>query len=379
MQHVSSRRGAGGGRLAAGVVICLLALAHSSWAAVAAREVFTVADVAVDVTAENAAVARETALAEGEQAAFRRLLERLTLRSDHSRLPAVGRGQVAAHVQDLSVAEEKTSAVRYLAKLTFRFKAEAVRRFLSDQGLPFAETPSKPVLVLPVYQAAGAVLLWDDPNPWREAWRKAPIPDGLVPWLLPVGDLPDVAAVGAEQAVAGDEQRLAAVAHRYRTTDTVVASAALGFDPQKGAQVLRVAVARYGASPSRGQTEIEYAANSNESADAFLTRGAAEVARLIEDNWKRENLVQLGREAVAAVSVPITGLGDWLEVRNRLAGVAIVRRADTVLLSRTEVRINLLYIGEPDQLVLALQQADLQLQREGNLWVLSLAGPEEKF
>lgn len=378
MQHVATW---GGGRVRRPLVFTLigwLALGLPLPAAAQAREVFTVADVAVDVTAENVAAARETALAEGEQAAFRRLLERLTLRSDHGSLPATGRGQVAAYVQDLSVADEKTSAVRYLAKLTFRFKAEAVRRFLSAQGIPFAETLSKPVVVLPVYQTAGTALLWDDPNPWREAWRKAPVPDGLVPWLLPVGDLPDVATIGAEQAVAGDEQRLTAVAQRYRTTDAVVAAATLGIDQQKGGHMLRATVARYGASPSRGRIEVDFAANAGESIDIILARAAAEVARLIEDNWKRENLVQLGREAVAAVSVPIGGLGDWLDVRRRLGSVAIVRRADIVMLSRTEVRINLHYVGEADQLVLALQQADLQLQREGNLWVLSPAGSEEK-
>jgi hypothetical protein len=334
--------------------------------------VFEVAGVAVDVTADTAAAAREKALADGEKAAFRRLLERLTLREDHGRLPDVPRAQLAPYVQDLSVADEKTSAVRYLARLTYRFKPEAVRTLLRDHGIPFAETPSKPVLVLPVYQAAGALLLWDDPNPWREAWAKRPTVDGLVPLTLPLGDLPDVAAIGAEQAAAGDAARLTAIANRYDTTDTLVLKAVLAIDPGTGRPGLRVTVARHSGTRDAAPTELAFPAAPDEATPALLARAAQEVARRVEDRWKRDTLLQSATPAVAAVTVPIGGLNDWLEVRRRLSTVAVVRRTDLVLLSKTEARINLHYIGEPEQLVLALQQADLDLVQEGGAWTLTV-------
>ena len=78
-----------------------VALVLAAWAAgpfapgtAFASGVFDVAGVAVDVTADTAAQARERAIAEGERAAFRRLLERLTLRSDHSRLPELPRAEL---------------------------------------------------------------------------------------------------------------------------------------------------------------------------------------------------------------------------------------------------------------------------------------------
>ena len=92
----------------------------------AGLSVYEVRDVAVDVTAETAARAREQALAAGEHMAFRQLLERLTLREDHARLPELEQPEITEYVQDFSVADEKTSAVRYLARLNFRFKAQKV-------------------------------------------------------------------------------------------------------------------------------------------------------------------------------------------------------------------------------------------------------------
>lgn len=357
---------------AAVVSAILCALAGPASASV----VFDVTGVTVDVTADTAAAARERAIAEGERAAFRRLLERLTLRSDYSRLPDPPRAEIGTYLQDFSVADEKTSPVRYLAKLTFRFKAEEIRRLLDRLGIPFAETMSKPVLVLPVYQSAGALLLWDDPNPWRSAWSKAVARDGLVPLVFAAGDLQDVAAIGAEQAAAGDEARLAAIAQRYATTDTVVANATVGYRPQQPAPHVRVVISRHGPTAPKGRTEIEVAALSGENLEKLLQRAAAETARLIEDAWKRENLLSLTRGSVAAVSVPIAKLADWLAVRKKLGEVSVVRRTEMILMSKAEVRLALHFIGEVDQLALALGQADLQLLREGDLWVLTPIRPE---
>ena len=76
-----------------------------------------------------------------------------------------------------------------------------------------------------------------------------------------------------------------------------------------------------------------------------------------------------------AVSVPIRQLGDWLSIRKRLADVAFIRDTELVLLSRTEVRINLHFIGSEEQLILALDQADLQLSREQDgEWILRSSG-----
>jgi len=337
-------------------------------------DVYEVAGIPVDVTAETAAAARDRALADGHAQAFRRLLARLTLRADRHRLPELTADGIAAYVSDFSVADEKSSSTRYLARLDFRFKRDAVRRLLMDYRLPFAETPSKPVLVLPAYEEAGAVLLWDTPNPWRAAWGKVPAAGGLVPLLLPLGDLADIAAIGAEQAVRGDAQRLAAIAERYDAGDSLVAHAVRTVDAQGGPMRVDVTAARYGSAVG-GQTLVRtYVAGGGETLEDLLGRAAAEIAIEVEDDWKRDNLLQFERPAVIAVAVPVATLNEWLAVRDRLSGVALIRDTDVVLLSRTEVRLNLHFIGTAEQLALALAQADLALTQDAAGWVLRAQG-----
>ncbi len=339
-------------------------------------DVFEVRDVAVDVTAETAAQAREQAHAEGEVQAFRILLERLTLRIEHKGLPELKPDEIASYIKDFSVAEEKTSSVRYLAQMNFRFKHEEVRALLNDFGFSFAETVSKPVLVLPVFQNVGALILWDDPNPWRDAWAARPKHDGLVPTLLPLGDLADIAAIGAEQAMDGDLQRLAAIAGRYGASDTLVVFGVLLVDAAKARQVLDVYFTRYGRQLKEQTEVVGFPQEKDEPIPKLLARAAEELTSIVEDNWKRDNLLQFERAGVIPVVLPISGLKDWLRVRKRLGGVAVIRRAEMVLLSRDRVRLNLHFIGETSQLALALEQADLALVQEGGKWFLGPIKPD---
>ena len=53
------------------------------------------------------------------------------------------------------------------------------------------------------------------------------------------------------------------------------------------------------------------------------------------------------QHASIAASVPIRSLGDWVQVRDRLASVGAVRKVDLLSLSRQEARIEIKYVGRP--------------------------------
>lgn len=355
------------GRIALVIVAAFVLAAGSARGAV--PDVFAVEKVAVDVTADTAAAARTVALAEGEKRAFQTLLERLTMRVDHQRLPRLEAADIAEFVQDFSVDNEKTSTVRYIAKLNYRFFAGRVRRLLRDYGISFAETPSKPVLVLPIYRAAAAVALWDDPNPWRQAWLDRPPSEGLVPLILPLGDLADIAAIGPDQALRGDQAGLGRISQRYDTKDVLVPVAALGVG-NNGLPRIEVSVTRYGATQQDQTLIASFAGEPGEPIPSILGRAAIEVAALVEDQWKADNLLQFGRASVLAATLPIGSLADWVEVSKRLGQVAVIDRVELVLMSRDEVRLNLHFLGEVQQLMLALSQVDLVLSDENGNWML---------
>ena len=196
--------------------------------------VFTVRGIEVDVTAKTAAAAREAALAEGHVMAMQKLLARLLPREELTRVTPLKAEQVVGFVKDFEVAAERTSDVRYLASLTFRFKPDAVRGLLRNDGLVHAETRSKPVLVLPVFGAVGKARLWEETNPWWKVWAQRQPEDWLVPLIVPLGDLGDISAIDADQALEGDMERLSAIAARYGAQDVLITQAVLLGDPTLG-------------------------------------------------------------------------------------------------------------------------------------------------
>lgn len=325
----------------------------------ATTEVFTVSGVAVEKTAATAAAARSEAIAEGQRQAFQRLMRRLIPAGAAERVPTPAAGRLAEFVQDFEVADEKVSTGRYSAKITVRFKPEPVRSMLRADNIAFAETASRPVLVVPVYEAGGRSALWDDPNPWRDAWNARLPRDGLVPFILPSGELQDISALSAEQAKALDEARLKAFATRYGAAEAVVGIARVAGE---GASELQITVNRVGAALPAPIVVERLKANPGESASAFLGRAVDTVAAQIEDRWKQDNALRSGREQIVEAVVPIGALKDWVDVRARLGRVAAVRRSELRALSRREARVALLYVGEESQLVAALAQVDLRLE-----------------
>jgi len=355
------------------LVVCVFAGFGTAPAVGAGSDIYEVRNVRVDVSAETASKAREKALADGERAAFERLMRRLTMAADRERLPNLDKGEIRSYVRDFAVSNEKTSAGRYLANLSVRFKRESVRKLLNDFNLPFAETLSKPVLVLPVFQSGGSMALWDDPNPWRGAWADLRARSGLVPLIQPMGDLGDVGAINPVQAIQGDRPRLKVVAERYQAQDVVVVYGLQRLDPASGRQSLEVYVTRYGKDPDPETDTYPFNQEEGESASDLLTRAVTRISDAIDDDWKRRNILDLSHPNVAAIAVPVTGLKDWIAVQARLKDVPLIRRAEMVLLSLDEIRINLHYVGNTTQLRNALAQAELTLVNEDGEWVLYLA------
>jgi hypothetical protein len=322
-------------------------------------QAFVVADVPADATARDAVAAREAARAQGEAAAFQQLLQRLTQPADWGRLPHLEPGEITQLLVDFQVANEHASAVRYIANFTFRFNPKAVRDLLQRNDIPFSELASKPVVIVPVLIEGAAAHLWDDPNPWRDAWKTVPGRSGIVPWIVPVGDLADIAALDQPDATHPQPSQLAALAQHYDDGDVVTAIATLTTG-LPGAR-LDIAVTRYG---SEGDGTAATVSVDGPQADASLYLAGVQAAtQLLETGWKQKTAPaeSTGDERSLTVAVAIGGPADWAAIRRRLAVVPVVHKVAVELMTRREVRMVLTVAADPATLGVALAQQDLTL------------------
>lgn len=339
------------------------ALAPSATLAQSNSQVFTVRGVEVDVTADGITAARQQALGQGQARAMRQLLERLVLPEDYGAIPPLSAAEVQDYVLDFGVADERTSAVRYIASMTVRFRPGAVRRLLRANGLRFAEVQSRPVLVIPIWNEGAGDRLWQGSNPWLRAWITESDVAELVPVLTPLGDLEDLRDIDAQQALAGDATRLRTIGERYGADSVLVSYAIQEGDPEVGLGRVRVESRRY-REGRIGETFVEsYSQQPGEDLPALLERAIDAIDRGLQEEWKRANVMSFDALQQLLVEVPVVELSDWLLVRRRLEGLASVAASDLVSLTRQRAVIELAFYGSLDQLLGQLEQRDLVLAR----------------
>lgn len=341
------------------------------------RNLYTMEGVAVDERAADELEAKTRGIEQAQQDALQQLIEKITLRDDYDRLPDIDVKAVRRAIRDYAVTEEKFGGGRYVAKLTVRFKRDAVREMLRQRKVPLAETVSQPVVVLPVYRTAGSLLLWDDPNPWYAAWANRPSPNGLLPMTVPLGDYSDVAVISAEQALNGSEEHLSAIAGKYDAIGTLVTVAELVVDPRTGVPSVEVSMSRFGRADA-GRTFVRSFSASPDGGIETLLKAAVEALIIrAEEDWKRDNLQRLTGQQRMSILVPLKSLSNWLTIRNRMTQVSPIIDMKLVRMSIKEAVVELKYSGGPDQLRLSMAQSDLDLRfkREQGGYVLRLGRP----
>lgn len=354
------------------ILMVLLALTFSGntgWAQSDTDRVFEVRGVLVDSQAATAAQAQAKAILEGRREAWRRLIDRLVPQAQAAGLPPLSDDLLVGLTVGYEVARERTSDVRYLGSLNFRFNAVAVRQHFASLGVSYAEVASRPILILPVYNDGSKPLLWDEESPWLAAWLDRPFTSGLVPIMVPYGDLADIRDITAVQAVLADREAIMTIAARYGAEQAVIANARRVSTPSAGPAIeLNLT---YVGGIADGQSIVQTVMSDQTSPDTDLLSVAARTAASeIQEAWKAENLISPGFETQVAIIVPISSFDTWLEIRKGLDQVSSVSRRELLRISRNEALVDVWINGDADQLALALKQKDFILKETQEGWVL---------
>jgi uncharacterized protein DUF2066 len=356
-------------------------MATSGPAPAADDDLFEVLDIKVDETDETAAAAREKALQSGERRAWDTLVQRF-VDPQQRRLPQFSQQEIGDAVKDFWVSGEKTSPVRYIATLNYNFKPQRVERLLASRGVRFTITRSDPLVVMPVYTADGTSKLWDDPNPWRQAWQGMRL-RGLLTLKVPQGDIGDLSIVGVEQAVAGDRARLAELAQRYEAADALMTLAKVEPGSTPDSQQLKVTAIRYNLSTTQPLADRSFPIEGAGVTPELLGQAALAVANDVDVAYRRGWTPATGlvspldarQSTTAQVVVPVSSLDDWVAKRKRIQSLPQLDRVKLVSLSRDAARLTIVYPGPTDQLAAALVQAGLYLSKQNGEWVISSEAP----
>ena len=112
-----------------------LVLAVAFAASARAETFLTVSDVPVDVTAKDAAAARDQAIAVAQSKAWDKLVKELVTDPAQQARIHPSQQEIESFVQDFGVENERVSTVRYIGLYDVRFREGRVRKYLADSGV----------------------------------------------------------------------------------------------------------------------------------------------------------------------------------------------------------------------------------------------------
>lgn len=358
--------------------ILLAMLALAVFPARAADELYVVRGVAVDVTAETAALAKDQGYEQAKRDALMIVLQRLLPPREIQQLGDVSALPVKKWVQGMEVNSEKTSKVRYIGNLNIFFNPASIRDFLNNKNYYFDEAVQKTWLVVPIYNFYGKQMVWEKENMWRDTWNKLSRQASVTAFRVPVGDDTDQKSFSLAALQQSDQGALQAMAQRYQAPQILVLTATpslAGSDPQA---VNSLVVNRH-YYDGVGFVELEPVTATGgvgESLEALLQRTAGDVLKSLKDDIIAEvpqadaDAPDYGIQQQMDVLVPVAGIDEWLRIESHLRTLSGLRQRKVRAISPQMVQM----YWEPSvsvaQLNSSLQLIGRKLQPSGSVWML---------
>ena len=351
---------------------------HSAMAGPPQDRAFTVANYPVEATDKNAVAAKDKAIAEGQQAAFRSLLKRIVPVTAYNRIDKLKAVSAAELLEGFAVRSEQNSGTQYIASLDFSFQADGVRDLLRREGVPFIDTQAQRTIIIPVTKAAvadaaapaAAAPLVPASGTWNSVWSGLDLDNTLSP--LKVEALKPVIHPDTQKMLLkGDGSAQRILAGEYKSDQIIVAIA----EPDAGGKRLNVTVTGVDASGpiywKRAYKLSDGDMNYTMELAAVITLG------VLEGRWKTTQGDGGGYSGSAAVSggdiaieVEFASQDEWDDIRGRLLNMPGIDDMSVGTVTDRRAEVSLRYPGGAGLLANELAPQGLTLRNTGGAWLL---------
>ena len=147
------------------LILCLLSFICPAFA-----KTDNIAEIEVDVEAENSVEAKENAMQEAQRKGFLQVASKFTKQENVEQLNNLSDDEIAKFVQSVGVKNEKAGGTKYKALLTVEINDALLKDYMAENEM--IDVKQSELLVIPVYRGeyGGPIELWENSNEWRKSW-----------------------------------------------------------------------------------------------------------------------------------------------------------------------------------------------------------------
>jgi hypothetical protein len=320
--------------------------------------------VPVDATAAAASVAQYNAFNGGRARAWAELAHRLVPQKGWDKLPQLDGAGLERLIRGYTVANEKRSTTRYIARVTYVFNPGAVKHLLRAANIGVPEQTGAAILLVGMSPSYSTHL------PWAQALTLPKYASAQFPLVTPIGDNVDESSLGPLRFGEASWSQVQPSASRVHAGEAVLLQAS-----NPAASKMRVRLRQIGPGKPMVVADIEVPVPAGTPPENIYAAAAEQAEAAIEDALKGRSNIDVSKKSRLVADVAIASLEQWASLLARLSAIPAVSDVDVIALNTGEARVSLSYAGTPDQLLTAAAQSDHSVTEHDGAWWIGPGRP----
>ena len=274
----------------------------------------TVKDIYIEFNLNKNEDYRKKALNSAYKIAFLRYLNWITLEQKEEIVKISDSIIVKDFVSGYSIDSEKFKKNKYSALISVNFEKKKIIDFLEDKAIKYSFRAGPKTLILPLMNFNNRLILWDDPNPWFEAWLSRPLDPNLNKFLLPAGEVDDLIILSAKDAKNLQYYKLKNISIKYDAKKILVLI--VNVNKIQNDYTLDLKVFNGLEQKEVSLEEFIFLPSNNLNKD--LLKLANQFSIYYDDLWVKENIDKNNLKSRWVVEIRYTKFNQWIKVKNRL-------------------------------------------------------------
>ncbi len=303
---------------------------------------YIVEDVAVSVSAKSPTEARNLAVKTGRRDAFVILLTRLSLETAIAN--KISDDEVLEMVRSEQIVDEKIAGSAYSAAFNVTFAKDFVDHILAQKNLVKQErvavVENSVSLVVPVKILQRKILLWEGSNDWGVAVKKALY--GKENFKIPIADTDNTLILNSENVNKVNAAELEPLFSKYQSKVVYF----LLFSQESLNGKASVVVRALGGGVGL-QAKLSFANVERLEGQELMNKVAGKTIEYLESLKNSDASAQNKSERMIFLEIPITKLGDWLMIKNKIETSGFAAKLSIDAISCDYVKASIL-VASPD-------------------------------